>query len=226
MPAPDLRRDKPPTQPGMRPVSFLPATASAPSLTAAARPEKTEFPGWLPSFRRLDTNRLPMCLQFLVPASLPVHFPARSAHSRTKFENKRLLSFPIQSQGSKKTLIHPRHLKLETGISFSRAIPAYPFVTLSVFSVFYNMPLYLPLYTVRFMRLSEFNPYIYFITGAYIALPILIFTSVLLCRHTPKSQTRSFHPSALLRRSVSKGRKVPTPLPQSPHPGRDADGFS
>ena len=54
MPAPDLRRDKHPTQPGMRPASYLPATASAPSLTAAARPEKTKFPGWLPSFRRLD----------------------------------------------------------------------------------------------------------------------------------------------------------------------------
>lgn len=226
MPAPDLRRDKHPTQPGMRPASYLPATASAPSLTAAARPEKTKFPGWLPSFRRLDATRHPMDLQFLVQASLPAHFPARHVRSRTKFENKRLLSSPIQSQGSKKTLIHPRYLKPEAGISFSHAIPAYSFVTLSVFSVFYNMPLYLPLYAVSFMRLSAFNPYIYFITDAYSASLILIFTSVLLCRHTPESRTQSFHPSVLLRRSVSKGRKVPTPLPQSPHPGQDADGFS
>ena len=122
MPAPDLRRDKPPTQPGMRPASYLPATASAPSLTAAARPEKTKFPGCLPSFRRLDANRHPMDLQFLVQASLPAHFPARHVRSRTKFENKRLLSSPIQSQGSKKTLIHPRYLKPEAGISFSHAI--------------------------------------------------------------------------------------------------------
>ena len=127
MPAPDLRRDKPPTQPDMRPASYLPATASAPSLTAAARPEKTKFPGWLPSFRRLDANRHPMDLQFLVQASLPAHFPARHVRSRTKFENKRLLSSPIQSQGSKKTLIHPRYLKPEAGISFSHAI----FATLS-----------------------------------------------------------------------------------------------
>ena len=97
---------------------------------------------------------------------------------------------------------------------------------LHVFSVFYNMPLYLPLYAVSFMRLSAFNPYIYFITNAYSASLILIFTSVLLCRHTPESRTQSFHPSVLLRRSVSKGRKVPTPLPQSPRPGQDADGFS
>ena len=95
MPAPDLRRDKPPTQPGMRPASYLPATASAPSLTAAARPEKTKFPGWLPSFRRLDATRHPMDLPFLVQASLPAHFPARHVRSRTKFENKRLLSSPI-----------------------------------------------------------------------------------------------------------------------------------
>ena len=114
MPAPDLRRDKPPTQPGMRPASYLPATASAPSLTAADRPEKTKFPGRLPSFRRLE-----------------------------------------------KTLIHPRYLKPEAGIFFSHAIPAYSFVTLSVFSVFYNMPLYLPLYAVSFMRLSAFNPYLF-----------------------------------------------------------------
>lgn len=126
----------------------------------------------------------------------------------------------------KKSLIHPRYLKPEAGISFSHAIPAYSFVTLSVFSVFYNMPLYLPLYAVSFMRLSAFNPYIYFITDAYSASLILIFTSVLLCRHTPESRTQSFHPSVLLRRSVSKGRKVPTPLPQSPRPGQDADGFS
>ena len=159
--APDLRRDKPPTQPDMRPASYLPATASAPSLTAAARPEKTKFPGWLPSFRRLDANRHPMDLQFLVQASLPAHFPARHVRSRTKFENKRLLSSPIQSQGSKKTLIHPRYLKPEAGIFFSHAIPAYSFVTLSVFSVFYNMPLYLPLYAVSFMRLSAFNPYLF-----------------------------------------------------------------
>lgn len=126
----------------------------------------------------------------------------------------------------KKTLIHPRYLKPEAGISFSHAIPAYSFVTLSVFSVFYNMRLYLPLYAVSFMRLSAFNPYIYFITDAYSASLILIFTSVLLCRHTPESRTQSFHPSVLLRRSVSKGRKVPTPLSQSPRPGQDADGFS
>ena len=94
------------------------------------------------------------------------------------------------------------------------------------FSVFYNMRLYLPLYAVSFMRLSAFNPYIYFITDAYSASLILIFTSVLLCRHTPESRTQSFHPSVLLRRSVSKGRKVPTPLSQSPRPGQDADGFS
>ena len=210
----------------MRPASYLPATASAPSLTAAARPEKTKFPGWLPSFRRLDATQHPMDLQFLVQASLPAHFPARHVRSRTKFENKRLLSSPIQSQGSKKTLIHPRYLKPEAGISFSHAIPAYSIVTLSVFSVFYNMPLYLPLYAVSFMRLSASNPYIYFITDAHSASLILIFTSVLLCRHTPESRTQSFHPSALLRRSVSKGRKVPTPLPQSPRPGQDADGFS
>lgn len=91
---------------------------------------------------------------------------------------------------------------------------------------FYNMRLYLPLYAVSFMRLSAFNPYIYFITDAYSASLILIFTSVLLCRHTPESRTQSFHPSVLLRRSVSKGRKVPTPLSQSPRPGQDADGFS
>ena len=37
--------------------------------------------------------------------------------------------------------------------------------------------LYLPLYAVSFMRLSAFNPYIYFITDAHSASLILIFTS-------------------------------------------------
>ena len=145
MPAPDLRRDKPPTQPGMRPASYLPATASAPSLTAAARPEKTKFPGWLPSFRRLDATRHPMDLQFLVQASLPAHFPARHVRFRTKFENKRLLSSPIQSQGSKKTLIHPRYLKPEAGSPFhmqSLPIPLLPYL----YSVFFIICLYICLY--------------------------------------------------------------------------------
>ena len=167
-----------------------------------------------------------MDLQFLVQASLPAHFPARHVRSRTKFKTNGCYRPQYNPKDAKKTLIHPRYLKPEAGISFSHAIPAYSFVTLSVFSVFYNMPLYLPLYAVSFMRLSAFNPYIYFITDACSASLILIFTSVLLCRHTPESRTQSFHPSVLLRRSVSKGRKVPTPLPQSPRPGQDADGFS
>ena len=129
MPAPDLRRDKHPTQPGMRPASYLPATASAPSLTAAARPEKTKFPGWLPSFRRLDATRHPMDLQFLVQASLPAHFPARHVRSQTKFENKRLLSSPIRKPES------PFHMQ-------SLPIPLLPYL----YSVFFIICLYICLY--------------------------------------------------------------------------------
>ena len=201
----------------MRPASFLPATASALS-PELLQPDlkKTKFPAGCASFRRLDATRHPMESQFLCPSLACQHTSNPACPLPDEIWKTNGCYRPQYNPRIKKTLIHPRYLKPEPGISLfhMQSLPI-PFVTLSAhFSVFIiclYICLYMLLASAVFQRLI---PYVLCSHHRGSCSLILILLLSCFAGIRQKSRTQSFPSvSSPLRRSVSRSESS-TPLPR------------